>query len=293
MPATRSVARPSRPRRARTALPLSVVKLGGELLEDPRRLRRLARALAEAATRQPLVVIHGGGREVDAEMARLGIRKRVVDGLRITDAATLDVVVGVLAGRVNTRLVAAMGAAGGSAVGLTGVDAGISRVSPARRYHATDGSRVDLGFVGIPRRDGPPRLLLDLSRAGHVPVVASIASDTHGRLYNVNADTLASNIAARLDAEQLIIAGATPGVLDDAGRTIPVVDDKRLAQLIRDGHASTGMVAKLLACQAARRGGVARVAIVDGRRRAALDTRAGTGMTMVTATGPPARRTQR
>ena len=293
MAATRSMARPSRARRTPTARPLSVVKLGGELLEDPRRLRRLARALAQAATRRPLVVVHGGGREVDAEMARLGIRKRVVDGLRITDAATLDVVVGVLAGRVNTRLVAAIGAAGGSAVGLTGADASISRVCRARRYRATDGSRVDLGFVGIPRHDGPPRLLIDLSRAGHVPVVASIASDSRGRLYNVNADTMAGDIAARLDAEQLVIAGATPGVLDDAGRTIPVVDDRRLAQLISDGHASAGMVAKLLACQAARRCGVTRVAIVDGRRRAALDSCSGAGMTMVTATGRQARSTQR
>lgn len=89
-----------------------LVKFGGELLEEPRRLRRLAKALVAAETGGPIVVVHGGGREVDAEMAKLGMAKRAVDGLRITDAATLDVVVGVLAGRVNTRLVAAIGAAG-------------------------------------------------------------------------------------------------------------------------------------------------------------------------------------
>lgn len=134
-----------------------VVKLGGALLEEPRRLRRIARSLRDAAARCPVVVVHGGGREVDAEMARLGIRKRAVDGLRITDADTLDVALGVLAGRVNTRLVAAIGAAGASAVGLTGADAGVAPVRPARRHRATDGTQVDLGFVGLPkRRDRPP-----------------------------------------------------------------------------------------------------------------------------------------
>lgn len=284
MPSTRRQINPRRVRRRRWARAPSVIKLGGELVEDPRRLRRIARALVDAATRQPLVVVHGGGREVDAEMERLGLQKQTVDGLRVTDAATLDVVVGVLAGRVNTRLVAAIGAAGGSAVGLTGADAGISPVTPARRYRATDGSSVDLGFVGVPKRGAAPKLLLDLAGAGHVPVVASISSDARGRLYNVNADTLAGDIAARLRATQLIVAGATPGVLDEAGRTIPVVDDTLLVQLIRERQASAGMIAKLLACRAARLGGVARVAIIDGRKRAALDTADGTGMTLVTGT---------
>ena len=248
-----------------------VIKLGGELLEEPRRLRRIARALSRIATRDRLVVVHGGGREVDTEMARAGIPKRAVDGLRITDAATLDVVLGVLAGRVNTRLVAAIGAAGGSAVGLTGADAGITRVRRARRYQATDGSQVDLGFVGLPAGNGPPQLIADLCRAGHVPVVASIGSDAGGRLYNVNADTLAGDLAARLGAGRLIVAGATGGVLDEAGRTIPEVDDVALARLIREGQASVGMIAKLLACRAARHGGVGHVAIVDGRRDTAFD----------------------
>ena len=263
-----------------------VIKFGGELLEEPRRLRRLARRVCEAATRRRVLVVHGGGREVDAEMARLGIPKRAVDGLRITDADTLDVVLGVLAGRVNTRVVAAIGAAGGSAVGLTGADAGLVRVAAARRYRATDGRQVDLGFVGQPRRAaGPPRLLLDLLRAGHVPVVASIGSDGRGRLYNVNADTLAADLAVRLGADRLTIAGATRGVLDADGRTIPVVDGRRLARLIRDGHVNAGMTAKLLACRAARGGGVEQVRIVDGRRPGMLENGDGADTTRVTASG--------
>lgn len=265
---------------------LHVIKLGGELLDEPRQRRRIARGVCAAAARRRVVVVHGGGREVDAEMARFGIAKRTVDGIRITDAATLDIVLGVLAGRVNTRLVAAIGAAGADAVGLTGVDAGLAVVNAARRYRATDGTSVDLGFVGLPKRAGRrPALLHTLTNAGHVPVVASIGTDGKGRLFNINADTLAADLAARGGAAQLTIAGTTAGVLDASGATIPVVDDARLDQLIQDGQASAGMIAKLLACRAAGRGGVTDVRIVDGRRRGALDDTGHVAATRVTARG--------
>ena len=260
--------------------PPAVIKLGGELLEEPARLRRLARALADVADREPLVVVHGGGREVDAEMARLGIPKRAVDGLRITDGATLDAVAGVLAGRINTRLVAALGAAGASAVGLTGADGGLAPVRRERRYRAADGSEVDLGFVGRPVGTNPPALLLDLLAAGHVPVVASLSAGAGGQIFNVNADTLAGFLAARLGAGRLIVAGGTAGVLDAEGRTIPTVDDRGIDALIDGGQASAGMVAKLLACRAALKGGAGAVAIVDGRqaRRGIFDRASGTAV---------------
>ena len=260
--------------------PPAVIKLGGELLEEPARLRRLARALADVADREPLVVVHGGGREVDAEMARLGIPKRAVDGLRITDGATLDAVAGVLAGRVNTRLVAALGAAGASAVGLTGADGGLAPVRRERRYRAADGSEVDLGFVGRPVGTNPPALLLDLLAAGHLPVVASLSAGAGGQIFNVNADTLAGFLAARLGAGRLIVAGGTAGVLDAEGRTIPTVDDRGIDALIDGGQASAGMVAKLLACRAALKGGAGAVAIVDGRqaRRGMFDRASGTAV---------------
>lgn len=246
--------------------PPAVIKLGGELLEEPARLRRLAGALADVAEREPLVVVHGGGREVDAEMARLGIPKQAVDGLRITDGPTLDVVTGVLAGRVNTRLVAALGAAGASAVGLTGADGGLARVRRERRYRAANGTEVDLGFVGRPIGADPPALLVDLLKTGHVPVVASLGAGAGGQIHNVNADTLAGFLAARLKARRLIIAGGTAGVLDADGRTIPMVDDRGIDALIGGGQASAGMVAKLLACRAALAGGAGAVTIVDGRK---------------------------
>ena len=260
--------------------PPAVIKLGGELLEEPARLRRLARALADVADREPLVVVHGGGREVDAEMARLGIPKRAVDGLRITDGATLDAVAGVLAGRINTRLVAALGAAGASAVGLTGADGGLAPVRRERRYRAADGSEVDLGFVGRPVGTNPPALLLDLLAAGHVPVVASLSAGAEGQIFNVNADTLAGFLAARLGAGRLIVAGGTAGVLDAEGRTIPTVDDRGIDALIDGGQATAGMVAKLLACRAALKGGAGAVAIVDGRqaRRGMFERASGTAV---------------
>lgn len=268
----------------------TLVKFGGELLEEPRRLRRIAKALVEASERAPIVVVHGGGREVDRDMARLGIPKRAVDGLRTTDAETLDVVLGVLAGRVNTRLVAALGAAGGSAVGLTGVDSGLTQVRRAGRYRTVHGKSVDLGFVGVPTGNGSARLIAELTSAGHIPVVASIGVDRVGRLYNVNADTLAGDLAPRIGARTLIVAGTTAGVLDASGRTIPVADRARVDRLIQGGQASAGMVAKLLACQSARAGGVDSVAIVDGRRKAFLEISDASGMTRVTNTPGSKRR---
>ena len=274
----------------------TLVKLGGELLEESARLRRIARALADLAEREPLVVVHGGGREVDAEMTRLGIAKRAVDGLRITDGPTLDVVAGVLAGRVNTRLVAALGAAGAGAVGLTGADGGVARVRREARYRAADGTRVDLGLVGRPVGTDPPALLTDLLAAGRVPVVASLGAGAGGQLLNVNADTLAGFLAARLRARRLIIAGATAGVLDADGRTIPTVDDGGIDALIGGGQASAGMVAKLLACRAALAGGAGEVAVVDGRqaRRGMFDRAPGTAVVAGTrprsrTSGKPAR----
>ena len=253
-----------------------VLKLGGELLAAPEQRRDVATAIGRLADGAALVVVHGGGREVDAELAERGIAKRAVDGLRITDAATLDVVVGMLAGRVNTRLVAAACGAGVRAVGLTAADAGVAAVERAAPYTAADGSVVDLGFVGRPHGDAPPALLDTLSSAGFVPVVASIGAGADGQLLNVNADTLAGDLAVRFRAGRLLIAGGTAGVLDPQGGTLSSIDDATLEQLIADGRASAGMVAKLNACRHARRYGVGRVEIVDGRRTCDLDGRAGT-----------------
>src|SRR5688500_13117688 len=143
-----------------------VLKFGGELLEDSQRVAALASTIARLSRHTRLVIVHGGGREIDAALARAGIEKRQVDGLRITDGPTLDVVVSVLAGLVNTRFVAALGAAGVPAVGLTGADAGVGRVKQAARHVSTHGVSVDLGQVGEPVGREKPALLMDLCRKG-------------------------------------------------------------------------------------------------------------------------------
>ena len=252
-----------------------VLKLGGELLEQPEDLQHVAATIASMARHVSLVVVHGGGREIDAALATAGIPKRQIDGLRVTDARTLDVVVSVLAGAINTRLVAALRRAGASPVGLTGADTGVVTVRRAAPVASAAGKTVDLGLVGSPMNDGAPRLLNDLLARGYVPVVACLGATSAGQVLNVNADTLASHLAGQLGARRLVIAGGTAGVLDASGDTIEQLTSRGAARLIRAGTANKGMVAKLEACRSALRKGVGDVIIANGRD-AGLETLAGT-----------------
>jgi acetylglutamate kinase len=249
-----------------------VLKLGGELLESAGDRSRLAALTAGIAPRRPLVIVHGGGRAIDAELARRSIAAKKVDGLRVTDRATLDAVIGVLAGSANTELVAALVAAGVPAVGLTGVDAGLGRAVRARAHRATSGQIVDLGFVGDPV-DADASLIELLLVHGYVPVVASLgieAVDGSGAMVsdavlNVNADVMACRIAAAIGGSELVIAGATAGVLDARGESIATLDAAGIDALIAAGTATAGMIAKLSACRTALLEGVVSVRIVDGR----------------------------
>lgn len=254
---------------------VTVLKLGGELLEDAAATRGAAAAIARLASAGPVAVVHGGGRAIDVELRSRGLEPRFVDGLRITDAPALDAVVSVLAGRTNTALVAAVGAAGARAVGLTGADAAIGRSVRAGELTAANGDRVDLGLVGQPS-GGDVTLLHDLLRLGYVPVIASIGVDAGGGLLNVNADTLAGYLAAALGAGRLIIAGATAGVLDGAGQRIDRLTPAEIDAMTASGAAHSGMIAKLAACRHALDAGVARVAIVAGRGAGDFDAATGT-----------------
>ena len=274
-----------------------VLKLGGELLEEPHDLEQIAKGIAALAQRASLVVVHGGGREIDSALASAGIPKQQVDGLRVTDARTLDVVVAVLAGAINTRLVAALRKTGARPVGLTGADASVATMKRSTPVTSVAGPKVDLGLVGSPINNGSPQLLTDLLARGetrhsvrdlggvhelevlaetdlvrgYVPVVACIGATRGGQLLNVNADTLAAHLASSLGARRLVIAGGTSGVLDETGQTIERLDSRRAAQMIKSGAANKGMVAKLEACRAALRKGVGDVLIANGRE-VALDT---------------------
>jgi acetylglutamate kinase len=260
-----------------------VLKIGGELIEDPAHLATVVSAITTIAAATPLVIVHGGGKEIDAALKTAGIEKRQVDGLRITDDATLDVVVAVLAGAVNTRLVAALNTAGVAAVGLTGADAacGLSQTAPPHR--SVDGRVVELGRVGVPADAADPRLLRTLIAERFVPVIACIGMDAAGRLLNVNADTFAGHLAARIGARRLVVAGTTPGVFDRNGSTHTALDAQTVTRLVNEGTATAGMIAKLRACERAVSGGVDEVVIVDGRDGAALEA-ASTGVAPASAT---------
>jgi acetylglutamate kinase len=253
----------------------TLLKLGGELLEDTAAMHAMAGAVRKLAANGRLIVVHGGGRAVDAALRVQGIEPAFVDGLRITDTATLDVVVSTLAGRTNTAFVAALHAAGVRAVGLTGADAGLAVARKADPFLTASGAVVDLGLVGQPL-ESAPTLLQDLTALGYVPVVASIGVDEDGGLLNVNADTLASHLALTVRAKRLIIAGGTTGVLDANGSKIDRLAPEQIDAMIASGSAHSGMVAKLTACREALLNGVEDVAIVSGRGTTDFEQATGT-----------------
>jgi acetylglutamate kinase len=171
---------------------------------------------------------------------------------------------------VNTRLVAALSAAGVAAVGLTGADGECGLSEVAAPHKTVDGRSVELGRVGLPASTASPRLLQTLMNDGFVPVVCSIGATKSGELLNVNADTMAGHLAGALRARRLVIAGSTAGVLDNAGKTVAVLDPAAIAKLVSGGTATAGMIAKLRACEDALARGVDDVVIVDGRNGEAL-----------------------
>ncbi len=254
---------------------VTVLKLGGELLEPADALAGVAAAVARQAARGPLVVVHGGGRAIDAELRARGRQPRFVDGLRVTDEAALDAAVCVLAGRNNTALVAAVGAAGLRGVGLTGADARIGLSRRAGLFNTVSGEQVDLGLVGEPNGKDAS-LITHLLAAGCVPVIASIGVSAEGTLLNVNADTLAAHLAAVVRAGRLVLAGGTAGVLDENGVTIRSLTPAAIDAMTQSGAAHSGMVAKLTACRRALEAGVAEVSIVQGRGVSDFQEAAGT-----------------
>jgi acetylglutamate kinase len=229
----------------------------------------MAACVKAAVSARGVVIVHGGGRAIDAELARRGLGARKVDGLRITDAATLEAVVSVLAGSANTDLVAALVGEGIQAVGLTGVDAAIGRAVRSSAHRTADGALVDLGFVGDPIESDASLVRLLVGHR-YVPVIASIGLDRDAeagtaQIVNVNADVMACRLAAAFGNCDLVIAGATPGVFDGRGVSIGQLDTDGINDLIAAGTATAGMIAKLSACRTALLNGVSSVRIVDGR----------------------------
>ena len=237
-----------------------VVKYGGAAMKDSSLKDKVIRDVVfMACVGLRPIVVHGGGPEINTWLDKLGIEPQFKNGLRVTDAATMDVVEMVLVGRVNKELVALINQAGGSAVGLCGMDANLIKARPV--------DAVDVGFVGeVTSVD--IRILESLVKDGHIPVVSSVAADETGQTYNINADTVAGEIAAALGAEKMILLTDTAGILrdyKDMATLIPKVDIQEARKLIEEGIVSGGMIPKVNCCVRSLAQGVRAAHIIDGR----------------------------
>jgi acetylglutamate kinase len=241
-----------------------VVKFGGNAMADPATTERLAEdlVLMRAVGMHPILV-HGGGPQIGELMDRLGKVPEFVDGLRVTDAETLDIARMVLVGKVNRELVSALNVHGPVAVGIAGEDAGL--IEAEQRDPA-------LGFVGDVS-DVNPSVLQSLLAESLIPVVSTIGSDADGQAYNITADAVAGAVAAAVDAQKLIYLTDVPGVLADVADPASLISATTVADLqamIADGRLGGGMIPKVGACIDAVEAGVPSVHILDGRRPHAL-----------------------
>ena len=232
-----------------------LIKVGGTLLDDPAGRSDIARQIAEASREDEVVVVHGGGKQVTRFLEERGSSSRFVGGLRVSDEAVIEAVTNVIAGAVNKQLVAALIAAGQSAVGLSGIDGPLTSAVQLN---------PELGFVGKPVTT-EARLLGLLINAGYLPVVACIAGDNRGTIYNVNADQMAVSVATGWKADKLFFLTDVPGVKGPAGEIIGQLTPAAASHLIETGVAHSGMQAKLEAAIAGLRGGVSEVTVALGR----------------------------
>jgi acetylglutamate kinase len=246
-----------------------VIKYGGHAMGSPELARDFARdvVLLKQVGINP-VVVHGGGPQIKAMLDRLKIKSQFVEGLRVTDAATVEIVEMVLAGSINKQIVSAVQAAGGQAVGLSGKDGNLIEASKLTRTRRDPESHIeqllDLGFVGQPTRINT-RVLKPFEGTELVPVIAPIGVGADGQTYNINADTAAGAIAAALSARKLIMLTDVEGVLARDGRLISELSAAQARDLIADGTVSGGMIPKLETCLHALDHGVAAAHVLDGR----------------------------
>ncbi|MQM20872.1 hypothetical protein Taro_053902 [Colocasia esculenta] len=243
-----------------------VVKYGGAAMKSPELQASVVKDLVLlSCVGLRLVVIHGGGPEINAWLGRLGIEPQFLNGLRVTDAATMEIVEMVLVGKVNKSLVSRINGAGGTAVGLSGKDGRLLVPRPAP-------DSASLGFVGdVASID--PSILHPLLSSGHIPVIASVAADESGQAYNINADTVAGEIAAAMGAEKLILLTDVPGILEDRndlGTLVKEIDIKGVRKMVEDGKVAGGMIPKVNCCVRSLAQGVRTASIIDGRKSHSL-----------------------
>jgi acetylglutamate kinase len=208
------------------------------------------------------IVVHGGGPQINQMLDRLQIKSHFIDGLRVTDAPTMEVVEMVLAGSTNKHIVSAINAAGGKAVGLSGRDANL--LVATKQKMQKNGEDIDLGFVGDPKTVDP-HVLKTLAQGGMIPVIAPVSAGEGGETYNINADTAAGAIAVAVGATRLLLLTDVAGVLDKDGKLLENLTVSQVKGLMGDGTISGGMIPKLETCLEAVEGGVDGAVILDGR----------------------------
>jgi acetylglutamate kinase len=207
------------------------------------------------------VIVHGGGPQISDMMKRLGKEPRFVDGVRVTDKETMEIVEMVLGGVINKEIVELISRHGGRAVGVSGKD---GRLITAKPVKAAGRKRVDLGQVGdVDTID--PQILVDLTSNRYIPVIAPVGVGRDGRTYNINADLVAGAVARAVQAEKLVMLTDVAGILNAKGALIPTLSRKDIQRLIKSGTITSGMLPKVQACLTAVEGGVAKAHIIDGR----------------------------
>ena len=248
-----------------------VVKYGGSAMTDEHLKQCFARdvVLLKLVGMNP-VVVHGGGPQIESLLARVGKKGEFVQGMRVTDAETMDLVEMVLGGQVNKEIVNLINQHGGKAVGLTGKDGNFIRAKKLLMANKdAPGDLIDIGQVGdIVSID--PSLIALLDSGAFIPLIAPIGVGSEGETYNINADVVAGKIAEVLKAEKLVLLTNTPGVLDQSGKLITGITPKQIDDMVADGTLSGGMLPKISSALDAARGGVKGVHIIDGRVEHAL-----------------------
>ncbi|OHC67679.1 MAG: acetylglutamate kinase [Rhodocyclales bacterium RIFCSPLOWO2_02_FULL_63_24] len=248
-----------------------VVKYGGNAMTDEHLKQCFARdvVLLKLVGMNP-VVVHGGGPQIESLLARVGKKGEFVQGMRVTDAETMEVVEMVLGGQVNKEIVNLINQHGGKAVGLTGKDGNFIRAKKLLMENKdAPGDLIDIGQVGdIVSID--PSLIALLDTGAFIPVIAPIGVGSEGETYNINADVVAGKIAEVLKAEKLVLLTNTPGVLDQSGKLITGITPKQIDEMVADGTLSGGMLPKISSALDAARSGVKGVHIIDGRVEHAL-----------------------
>jgi acetylglutamate kinase len=242
-----------------------VIKYGGHAMGDAELAQIFARdiVLLKQVGIHP-VVVHGGGPQIGRMLDRLKIRSEFIDGLRVTDAETVEIVEMVLSGSINKEIVAAISAAGGTAVGLSGKDGQLIMAQKLTRSRRGGEASPDLGYVGEPTEVNVG-MLTRLEQAGMIPVIAPIGAGSDGATFNINADTVAGIVAAAAKATRLLLLTDVTGVLDKAGNLIAELTVSRARELIADGTISGGMIPKIETCISAIEGGLEAAVIIDGR----------------------------